>query len=855
MAISLKTLHCCPLPTLANIATITDCDATVKAPYRRDDTDVACSTATCRGAWALRSLPNIFSAGAATTTDRCGYGQKNAVSKKVWPGRYGFMDDYIANPKVDVRFTGYSVSVAAGFSTSNEYIQYNSDGSIYCDVFLNESNSGLANSQHSLTVGGFETCTGDADCGDGSYSATPSVLCSPDGPGPEKILLVPNDPIYANPSEQAAARATNIATLKSWCAINGDRGTVSIPIPGLPTYVGPVAGLGAYLAGFNQNQNTSQCSSDHSTVLNIILSQAYALSDFVVTNTSISGKIVLTYNLHALHYGVASYDPTTGICTPGALTGETKDSGTFTFSFAATLSGAVTFKQMCDAAKTLLNTFDFTKDAEFPWQTPGDCRVSPMVSLWELPGSPSTGYCDTTPDAATLAVYDGSVRGALLNYYGQPVGVYNKGWFDYAMDFYNYSDPGTGNCTDQLCYQYGDFVTNFTGVTMATQVVTGAGDTCECGPGWSPFSRYLVNWLPATRPPFVDVSCGYIADGGDAIYAAKWAEKKVPLPSQNYWGACGAQRTKTLLDSHCNATATKRWPAAWSICGKASIASMSRDSGSGVVTVLLTDAAPALITGDVVDFIDANNAVTTASVTVTVDNANQFHFTGALPTGVAVMSHGAPNPVWYDTSPRGDFVWLFQQGDGASATTTAVQDTVTQRQYNAGAILAVLPAGSPELGNPAWVPKLTYRSDYPDIAPGEHWYCLPQQAMADRFFTDKQDNSMNDGTDPTPPGGACTRLVPPPQVPFVEARLIAPTGAPHDFHDGDGNIEMQMPGFLGLGDTWSFRCSGIWNATYAFTRKAYQYWPGVNRTATNATGDQHDTGHDASEMDAGLGTA
>lgn len=873
MTISLKPPQCCPLPTKANTATITDCDASVRAPYKRNECGSFCNTDPCCGSWSdfgsLRTLPNTFGTGDPVTIDSCGYGRKNLISKKFWTGRYGFANDYNANPKIDLHFTTYAVDVSLSFWEKASCQVFNSDGTNYL-AETQESNSGSAHSEHRLTAGGLLDCIGNASAADGAAESHDSLGsrsscygyvgpisgagCDLDSGTPAHVLEVPADydAALCN-NDQAGRRATNIAILKALCSIDGDCGRITVRIPGFYSppiiYSGPAAGLGAFIAGLGVPATTTSVCLFYPEVGWEVQEQTesatYSLENFVFTNTGIGGTIHLDYS-----YSFKIWEAATHItnpdgsdsCTKGRQTSERLKSGSYDFVFSATLGGTYTFEDAEGDAKGLLATWDFTDDKTYPWQKTGDCRIAPMVSRWEINGSPGSGYCDTAADPAQTAIYDGSVKGAPIG--GAPA-YYSLGWFDYAMDFYNYSESSdSGDCASLLCYAWGDYVTNYTGVTMATQVVTGAGDTCACGAGWSPFSRYLVNWVLDFRPPFVDVSCAFVGDGSDAVYAAKWAEKKVPLPSQNYFGACGSQRSVTLLDSQCNVTATKRWPAAWSICGNARIASIARDAGTGVVTVMLTDAAASLQTGDAVDFLDAGNSVTTGNVTVTVDSANQFHFTGSLPTGVAIKSHGAPDPKWYDTTPKGDFV----RASNLNGTVTVTQENLAVK----GGIIFIGPPGSPEINNPKW-PTSTTRiySDYPTLAPTEHWYSSINQSMTDRFFTSSQDNSMNDGG---AAGGACTALIPPATVPLVEARIFAPTGAPYNFSTGDGNVEQKMPGYLDPATNWSFQCSGVWNADELFVAPIYRSWPGVNTTPNNFTADQYTIGKDASGADFGLGT-
>jgi uncharacterized protein YraI len=325
----------------------------------------------------------------------------------------------------------------------------------------------------------------------------------------------------------------------------------------------------------------------------------------------------------------------------------------------------------------------------------------------------------------------------------------------------------------------------------------------------------------------------------------------VPLPSENFFGPCGAMRSQTLNDDHCNPydPPQLRFPGAWSICGKARIASIVRDSDTGVVTVTLTDPADALITGDAVDFLDASNAVTTANVTATVDSSTQFHFTGALPTGVAIKSHGAPDPAWYNLNPKGDFIWGFSTGNAWDGTN--VQTILQDNLAFTGGILFVGPPGSPEINNPKWPSKTTrIQSGYPGLAPGGHWYCNPQQAMTDRYFTYAQDDQVNDTYEGSPPGGVCTRKIPPFDYPLVEAVAVAPTGAPYNFSTADGISTQPLPTPDGLG----FRCSGVWNATDKFSGLPYSTWPGTIQ-GSGALASQDVTGASASDNITNLGPA
>jgi hypothetical protein len=367
-------------------------------------------------------------------------------------------------------------------------------------------------------------------------------------------------------------------------------------------------------------------------------------------------------------------------------------------------------------------------------------------------------------------------------------------------------------------------------------------DTSDRGAGWAPFSRFKENYQ-YNLPPFVNHGCAFSSNNQEAFWASKWAEIKEPLPSQNYWGECGLQPNQCAIDDHggafstctpmrdlfvlnpttCEVSATVRYPNAFAICGKATIDNIS--ASAGVVTV--THSKTTLLrTGDSVDFIDAANAVTVSNVIVTVDSDTQFHFTGSTPSGVAVISHNAPSPNWYDLSPKGDFVRVTDN----AGTITADQGNVIP-YAGKKPIIAIVPPGSPEINNPKWPARSTViYSDYQSVLPTESWLSAVNQAMSDRFWIDNQDAKVSDGVDPDPlcapknkDGSACvTSPCDPVLTPLVEARLIAPAGAPLQFTSDNLPEWIKMPAAIDFGTT----CSAVW--TYGQPPATFYPQYGVN---------------------------
>lgn len=103
-----------------------------------------------------------------------------------------------------------------------------------------------------------------------------------------------------------------------------------------------------------------------------------------------------------------------------------------------------------------------------------------------------------------------------------------------------------------------------------------------------------------------------------------------------------------------NTVSAVLWPNAWSICGSLGIASQT--TGGGTTAVVLSQPAPYLLTGDVVDFVDASDNAVVAGVSVVVTDETHIAFTGSANAGVYVRSHGAPHYWWFDTDSKGDYL-------------------------------------------------------------------------------------------------------------------------------------------------------------------------------------------------------
>lgn len=107
-----------------------------------------------------------------------------------------------------------------------------------------------------------------------------------------------------------------------------------------------------------------------------------------------------------------------------------------------------------------------------------------------------------------------------------------------------------------------------------------------------------------------------------------------------------------------------RFPTAPAICGRIAVATAT--AASGTVTVTLAAPANYLRTSDAVDFTDGAGSVTDSNKTVTVIDPLHFTFSGSVPGGGYVKSHGALGYWCNDDNPKGEYIyaqWQFNYRD------------------------------------------------------------------------------------------------------------------------------------------------------------------------------------------------
>lgn len=818
------------------------------------DNNVGCGSGPCGdngygySVWPGQGTPQTFHAAADTVDlNACDYpGFKVVFARKIWGGRFGFLADYVNDP-INCLSKYRSKDVTVSVSESASATLHSGSGGVTTAVTKAEyKNSSSASSNSHLSMGGVRDCSGSVTVGDG-YASKVTTLIS-DGTVEEDIpcQVAQTSGVLAciscaqngcDGSDPVAVKAGAEAYMKSLCVADGDRGIISILVPEIGTFSGHQEDFGAWLASFNYDTTGGDSITGNHDTRNVS-------GSLTLTDITIICQVTIAYTFSNW------YQDTDGTAYTDS------SSHSINFNTTVTLSDGHTFGEMQLKAQALLNYWNMADNTRYPWRTDGSCQVGPMVSLWETNGGLAAGYCDTPADPAELAIWDGSVRGAPIDYYvdpatstNYPVGIYNQGWFDWAAMQQNYSTGDTGDCNQTLCYKTGFFMPSVL-PSMATQFNDGAIDTSACGGGWQPFSRYKVNWILPFRPLYVDGACGGVGDGGDAVYAQKWAEIKVPLPAQNYFGPCGAQRVATLLASDCQSSgaAGSRWDGrtevAWGICGALDVAS-AVNSGSDILITLA--AAAWLKNGDLVrftglpDLSDETVAGLSSSVTSTTTfsiigkNLTTPYVSGGTVMGGAADLTTLPAESWYDVTPKGDYVRAnLLRTNGTNEYSIEQQNLIPASGQG---IIAIVPPGSPEINNSNWpTSRVTIFTDYPALRPTQQWLSSINQNMGDRYWTLSQDGKISDGA------GGC--MLNGQSAPQVEARILAPSGAPHTFTTGDGNYEGVMPDSA----SWGFNCSGVWNLTPSGVLPSA-------RIVDQSAGSALNTGSVSTDLDGGLGTA
>ncbi|MEI8290351.1 MAG: hypothetical protein WCH99_12845 [Verrucomicrobiota bacterium] len=722
------------------------------------------------------------------------HGWKAVLAYKAWEGRVSFNGSRAKT----THFLGYEVEVKVTGS-ANETVDF-SPYDNHADPYLG-SDGGTKTTEYSMTASASSSNSVDKNTGNPSGNGDFQSE-KPKGKWKWKFnsglsfegdfgQVDPAEGVHAQGGPEAngsmaslsewndpdSARAQNGAVLKQYCAVNAGMvdGVVYLKFGAWNGTLDDWIASGSL--DIDQNGEGTSMGTWHYKRKKVLTG---SISEDTITLSIVdSSQLDQTY-ANANNFGYENWKA------------DVKTTTNYEVTIKAKLNTEYGFAEVQQQAMSMLQNWNLADDALYPWVDGGNCALAPYLKLDEAPSGPTFGWVDSSINSTART---GELQGLprMTAYYAEP-------YFDEYADVIVFSSE----CRPS-CYGYGAFAPGEVPRT-ATKWTPGASDTP------------LLGWWNCRLDGFHAPEEGGIWGWNQGALARKVCFIKEPLPAQNFFGACGDQRSATLLDDTCHPTSDKRWPYAWPICGAVRFKVLGE--AGGVVTIQ-TEKATALATGDKVTFIFADETETQADIAVTVYSSTEFSYNGPLPTGTHVKSAGASG-VWFaDTSSKGDFVWKIGTGtingndNSSSVTQGNVRPCPCTTNYRA--IIAILPPASPELSDPRWLPSSTaVKSIQPVDEMGKYWKCQVNQSMTDRFWTSHQDEMQagTDGCEPKLDGDGHPTYT----IPKVEARLTAPEGAPETFQTFYAQSNQnQMP----TDDEFTFSCDGIRG-----TPSVFDQWPG-----------------------------
>lgn len=434
-----------------------------------------------------------------------------------------------------------------------------------------------------------------------------------------------------------------------------------------------------------------------------------------------------------------------------------------------TLSEPYSLSSVISDAFALADSWNLSDDIQYPWMAydyeggvAGYHNPVPMVERRELQSGQTPDLiayeCDTFVDPRA-STWDGSIIGEPLD---NGVGVHYAYWDEAGTVAPRGWNPGSYTLPEAATWWTKPYSPD-------------APENTDCE---------ISNWP----------SGGWVKVNGGMVTVQKWAQTRETVPSLNLFGPCGADRDHASF------------PDAWPICGRAAVASVS---GSGTIAVVLSEAAPYLRTGDVVDFVSYSGSfvetVTDSNKTVTVTDETHFTFTGATPTGTHIKSHDAPHYRWYDNKPKGDALFCKSEYNfcDLSTDTTCIPDC-TRFSPCYPQVMAILTDTPAET---AWASKnniaIQNLPTAPDFNGGVQYIVQANTEESDPYWTGEE--ADNPGVEsrcemPTTPAGAPTL----PNYAYTYAAC-------------SGGVARPAMGLLGLGDAVALVAQPIARAIDAAT--------------------------------------
>jgi hypothetical protein len=426
-------------------------------------------------------------------------GFKNVQARKVWHGRFGFLSHDCYNGGTGQYGRPDQREHAISGSPCTDYIELEQT---YPDTikYLTYSLS----TEYSVTDSGAgnTSATAEQSATVNRFSGVISTSCSLSG----DQALQPN-------AEQALADAVAWSPLSSWDYFDSligqwtntfPLGSVDVSTPDNGQTINvevTVNGDTWHSASYTvASGNFSRSAYDlHDSSMTLVATESLSF-----TNTTFSYS---AWSLSWYYGGATEYSREVNIDSSATLSDPYHHSGTDSLQFDLT---------------ALLATWDLTNDLVYPWRLDEFVSVAPLVSYNEVssPADPASGLghaCSEEWSDPNAATYDASVIGAPLPAGHGPHFDFNHQTWRVCRNA-NFDD-------DWYIYAYGAW----------------SGQSNANDPTDAAMPKTATQWTDnysATNLP----GGAWLLHSGGVIRAQKWAEIKIPRPSQNFARPCGPDR-------------------------------------------------------------------------------------------------------------------------------------------------------------------------------------------------------------------------------------------------------------------------------------------------------------------------
>jgi hypothetical protein len=782
---------------------------------------------------------NGYEESGTTTVNNLCYGWKGVMARKVWHGRFGFIDSgccpgdakpqtkYTTRTEIINAHWHYDITVTswcpgAAPALTSQTIDY------ILTVMLVSSVDDYGNKTGSMTVSVTSVTTQNGD----PFSSQEFCLVDDIGGASQ------TDPAFTDGIIPA-----NISAFDANCGVISF-GYKPTGVPTATVLEGTAEELTtaahfAPTAGYVQ----AACGSGASGSPTVEIDPESHAAEWSITDTEIS----VVWHAASTFNAVQCCDHWPD---PGESGATFSGSQYLTYSHTVTLSDPVTYTEIKDAAKVLLAEWSLVNDAIYPWRQDAMTWLVPLVTYNE-PRNPVTPDFSFTQDPETCEAIVPAAQ-----WTDDILGAPNPAGYDRHFNFNHINWIAGANGDGSVCTACEGSL----GMLSASPLPATVTQWTDKGTIFGPNTHGPAAWISNRLTGQYGATGSFPDDIEEAVRMYKWAETIESWPALNYSRPCGRDRylfnetaiacienftwpdleieeiplsgptefavldvvainnevyqiaTKTDAQNYtvgaklydlliaCDGASKLRFPAVRGICGELAVSEAVQTS-PGVVTVTLLEKHWLKRGGsesDTVNFTGVAGLGTGLAATVVDDYSFTVPGTlGAWTSGGTVSQAGA-NVAWDTTCPRKSYFtreWQsryreYDEEDPGDVTATV---TETQRSYSSTSrARPYIVCISPNAGD---TPTRGVRYPFGDIDHdkcwGEEWVMDVVQALPDPYW--QRPHVPCGHVDPWLMDAApCSGEGDYPYPPLVEARYTPPPGAPVE------TVRLYLSGAVGL---------------------------------------------------------